>query len=273
MPTVTAVSPASGSATGGTPVTISGTNLTSIVGIEFGNTFAALSSLVYNAGGTITIASPGGTAGPVDVVVATTLGASVVSPADQFTYAGSTTTGPTVTGVSSTTVAGTYGPGTLIPITVTFNEAITVTGTGTPQLTLNDGAVANYASGSGTATLTFNYMVAADQNTPDLDYASTAALAPNGGTSRTWRQRGRAGLPATGTDGLAAKNIVSSARRRRSRRVLTGAARQHGKLRNGDDDSDRGDLQRSGHREGHAATDAQRRRPWSITPAAAARRH
>ena len=54
--------------------------------------------------------------------------------------------------------------------------------TGTPQLTLNDGAVANYASGSGTTTLTFNYTVAAGQNTADLDYASTTALALNGGT-------------------------------------------------------------------------------------------
>ena len=53
---------------------------------------------------------------------------------------------------------------------------------GTPQLTLNDGAVVNYASGSGTSTLTFNYTVAAGQNTADLDYASTAALAINGGS-------------------------------------------------------------------------------------------
>ena len=69
---------------------------------------------------------------------------------------------------------GVYAAGTTIPITVTFSEAVTVTGT--PQLTLNDGAVVNYTSGSGTTTLTFNYTVAAGQNTADLDYASTAAL-------------------------------------------------------------------------------------------------
>ena len=67
----------------------------------------------------------------------------------------------------------------------------------------------NYASGSGTSTLTFNYTVAAGQNTADLDYASTAALALNGGSIQD--AAGNAAvltLPATGTDGLAAKNIV-----------------------------------------------------------------
>ena len=32
---------------------------------------------------------------------------------------------------------------------------------------------ASYSSGSGTSTLTFTYVVAAGQNSPDLDYAST----------------------------------------------------------------------------------------------------
>ena len=47
---------------------------------------------------------------------------------------------PTVMNVSSPTASGTYGAGTTIPITVTFNEPVTVNTTnGTPQLTLNDG--------------------------------------------------------------------------------------------------------------------------------------
>ena len=45
-----------------------------------------------------------------------------------------------------------YTVGETVPITVTFNEPVNVSGT--PQLTLNDGGVANYASGSGTSTLT-----------------------------------------------------------------------------------------------------------------------
>ena len=117
--------------------------------------------------------------------------------------------GPTVTGVSSTEATGAYGVGTAIPIRVTFSEAVTVTGT--PQLSLNTGSgvTANYSSGSGTSTLTFTYIVAAGQNSSDLDYASTTALTLNGGTIKD--AAGTAAvltLPATGTDGLATRNIT-----------------------------------------------------------------
>jgi hypothetical protein len=117
------------------------------------------------------------------------------------------TTAPTVTGVSTTQATGAYTAGTTIPITVTFSGPVTVTGT--PQLALNDGGTATYASGSGTSTLTFNYLVAAGQNTQDLDYSSTTALGLNGGTIKD--SAGNAAvvtLPATATDGLATKNIV-----------------------------------------------------------------
>ncbi len=60
--------------------------------------------------------------------------------------------------------------------------------TGTPQLTLTTGSPAtttvNYASGTGTNTLTFNYTVAAGNTSADLDYAATGSLSLNGGTIR-----------------------------------------------------------------------------------------
>jgi len=117
-----------------------------------------------------------------------------------------TTTPLYVTGVSST--AGTYGAGSTIPITVTFSEPVTVTGT--PLLTLIDGGVATYASTSvdGT-TLTFDYTVAQGENTADLDYASIDALALNGGSIAD--AAGNAAvltLPTPGIDGLATQNIV-----------------------------------------------------------------
>ena len=90
---------------------------------------------------------------------------------------------PTVTNVTSTTSDGTLKIGDIAAITVAFSEAVTVTGT--PQLTLETGssdAVVNYASGSGGTTLTFNYTVASGHASTDLDYASTSALALNGGT-------------------------------------------------------------------------------------------
>ncbi len=90
---------------------------------------------------------------------------------------------PTVASVGASTGDGTYMAGGVVSVEVNFSEAVTVTGT--PQLTLETGAtdrVANYASGSGTSTLTFTYTVQAGDTSADLDYQSTTALALNGGT-------------------------------------------------------------------------------------------
>ncbi|MGE0330208.1 MAG: Ig-like domain-containing protein, partial [Ramlibacter sp.] len=90
---------------------------------------------------------------------------------------------PTVTSVNSSTANGTYKAGDTVSIQVNFSESVTVTGT--PQLTLETGGVdqvVNYASGSGTSTLTFTYTVQAGDTAADLDYMSTTALALNGGT-------------------------------------------------------------------------------------------
>ena len=81
---------------------------------------------------------------------------------------------------------------------------------GTPQLALNDGGTAVYAGGSGSATLTFDYVVASGQETSDLDYASTAALALNGGSiqAQSGNVTALLTLPATGTDNFAGLGIV-----------------------------------------------------------------
>ena len=93
------------------------------------------------------------------------------------------TTVPTVTRVTSTTANGSYKSDDVIAITVEFSEVVNVTGT--PQLTLETGssdAVVDYSSGSGSNTLTFNYTVASDHTTSDLDYLGTSSLALNSGT-------------------------------------------------------------------------------------------
>ncbi len=87
---------------------------------------------------------------------------------------------PTITGITSPETDGNYAVGSVIPIAITFSQIVNVTGT--PQLSLNTGATATYSSGSGSDTLTFNYTVAAGQNTADLDYSTTTALALNNGT-------------------------------------------------------------------------------------------
>ncbi len=93
------------------------------------------------------------------------------------------TVAPTVTGVTSSATNGTYKAGDTISIQVTFSEAVIVTGS--PRLTLNSaagGRIATYASGSGTSTLTFTYIVQAGDLSPDLDFSSTTALTRNGGS-------------------------------------------------------------------------------------------
>ena len=76
-----------------------------------------------------------------------------------------------VLGVATTSATGWYNAGKSIPIQLTFSSAVTVTGR--PTLPLNNKGVATYASGSGTAVLTFNYLVAAGQDIARLDYTAT----------------------------------------------------------------------------------------------------
>ncbi|HEY3824389.1 MAG TPA: dockerin type I domain-containing protein, partial [Bryobacteraceae bacterium] len=85
-----------------------------------------------------------------------------------------------ITSIGATTANGSYTMGASIAITVMFNKAVNVIGT--PQLALNSGGAASYASGSGSSILTFVYVVAAGQNSTRLDALSNGALLLNGGT-------------------------------------------------------------------------------------------
>ena len=87
------------------------------------------------------------------------------------------TTASQVTGVTSTTADGAYKAGDAIVIQVNFDENVTVSGT--PQLVLETGGTdqtINYASGSGTSTLVFNYTVQAGDTNSDLDYVANNSL-------------------------------------------------------------------------------------------------
>jgi hypothetical protein len=85
-PSVTGISPTTGTTAGGTTVTISGTNFTGATAVNFGS-LAATSFSVNSNGTSITAVSPAGVAGTVHVTVTTTNGTSTTSSADQFTYA------------------------------------------------------------------------------------------------------------------------------------------------------------------------------------------
>jgi uncharacterized repeat protein (TIGR02059 family) len=98
------------------------------------------------------------------------------------------------TAITSTPAAtgGAYAPGETVQVSLTFTEAVTVTGTPRLKLKLapNYGEKwANYASGSGSATLVFNYTVAE----PDRSTRGVAVLRDgldlNGGSIRSATQK------------------------------------------------------------------------------------
>jgi len=83
-PTVTGVSPTSGSHLGGTRVFITGTNLNGATSVEFGSV-AGTNVSVNGAGTRITVYTPAESAGPVSITVATPSGTVTVSGAYTFT--------------------------------------------------------------------------------------------------------------------------------------------------------------------------------------------
>ena len=92
---------------------------------------------------------------------------------------------PTVASVSSTLVDGYYTIGQLIPITVSFNEVVIVTITGTPTILLETGSsdgTGYFTSGDSTNLLTFDYTVLPGHNNDTLDYVASNSLALNGGS-------------------------------------------------------------------------------------------
>jgi IPT/TIG domain len=84
-PTLTGISPETGAAAGGTPVTITGANFEEGAAVHFGS--ASATSVVVNSESSITAVSPIGTPGESVAVTVTTFGGTTpTSEADRFRY-------------------------------------------------------------------------------------------------------------------------------------------------------------------------------------------
>lgn len=139
-PTITSVSPNHGPTTGGTSVTISGTNLDPVTRVKFGATNAA--GIIITDSTTIVAVAPPGT-GTVDVTVISDGGTSATSAADQFSWVTSTL------GLSS--------------VSVDAGDAVTVSGSGfSPNATFDvvlHSSPVTLATVTTTATGTFSKVV------------------------------------------------------------------------------------------------------------------
>ena len=104
-PTLTSLNPTTGPTAGGTTVTIDGTNLGGASSVTFGGTAATITA---NTSSQITVTTPAGAAGAVNVVV-TTVGGSATLPSG-YTYGAA----PTITSLSPT--SGPTAGGTKVTI-------------------------------------------------------------------------------------------------------------------------------------------------------------
>ena len=138
-PSVTGLSPSTGSTSGSTAVTVFGSNFTLNATVDFGAT--AATSVTVVSPSQLTAVSPAEAAGTVDLTVTTPSGTSATSAADQFTYlAGGAYTAVTPTRLLDTRrTGGTLGPNSSLRLTVTGGSvpanatavALNVTVTGT----------------------------------------------------------------------------------------------------------------------------------------------
>ncbi|RLS27641.1 MAG: hypothetical protein DWH70_00140, partial [Planctomycetota bacterium] len=145
-PTITSISPVTGSAAGGTTITILGTDFTGATAVTIGGVAASSFTVVNST--TITAITPAHAAGAASVEVTTATGTNVAN--SLFTYAATTTTAltssvnPSVFGqpiIFTATVTGSSGTPTG---TITFKNGSTTLGTGT----LNGSGVATFSTSS-----------------------------------------------------------------------------------------------------------------------------
>ncbi|MDZ5637369.1 beta strand repeat-containing protein, partial [Janthinobacterium sp. GMG1] len=210
-PTITAVSPASGPATGGTAVTITGTGFTGVTALKFGAN-NGVSVTVVNAT-TMTATSPAGSAGTVNVTVTASGGTSATGAANQFTYIPA----PTVTSISPTAGPATGGSTVIITGTgftgaaaVTFgataatgftvNSATQITATAPPGVAGTVDVTVTTPGGTSAAGAADKYTFVA---VPTVTSISPTAGPTAGGTSVT--------ITGTGFTGAAAVTFGSTA--------------------------------------------------------------
>ena len=217
-PAVTSISPTRGPTSGGTVVTVNGSNLgaTGSTTVSFGSTTLPATS-VNTAGTQLTVTSPSELAGTVNVTVTFGGQTSSTVPADDFTYTSGGTPGPVVNNVSpSSGSAGTTvilsGSGFSPTPGATVVDFGTAAATGV-SCTSTTQCTAKAPSGVGTVyvTVTVNHETSTPSGTADqFTYMGGAsaptitAVTPSSGPVGT-----KVTITGTGFSTAAGKTIVS----------------------------------------------------------------
>jgi large repetitive protein len=152
-PTVTAIAPTSGTASGGTSVAITGTNFTGATAVKFGGANALFT---VNSATSITATSPAGTPGVVDVTVTTTAGTSATGAFDQSTY----TTAPVAPVITLNPTNQTVNAGQM----ATFSAAAGGTPTPTVQWQQSTDGGATFTSIAGATSTAYSFVPTLSQS-------------------------------------------------------------------------------------------------------------
>ncbi len=185
-PTVTGISPTSGSTAGGTIVTITGTNFTGVTEVDFGS-YAA--EFFVNSSTQLTAVAPAEAAATIDVTVTTGIGTSATSSSDHFTY--NAASSPAVTGVSPN--SGYLAGGTTLVITGTNLAGATAVYFGTvaaTSFTFNaDGTISavSPAVSAGTVDITVTTFVgtSSTSSSDHFTYLTPPTLTPDSSSTVT----------------------------------------------------------------------------------------
>jgi hypothetical protein len=215
-PTVTAVSPALGPTSGGTSVTITGTNFTGATAVSFGATPAA--SFTVDNAGQISATTPAHAAGVVDVTVTTAGGTSATGAADQFGYVGAPSvtsvtpsSGPTAGGTSVTiagsgfTGASAVNFGATAATSFTVDNANQITATAPAQAAGSVHVTVTTAGGTSSTGAGDQYTYVAS---PTVTNVSPNSGSTAGGTSVTITGTGFTGASAVSFGGTAATSFT-----------------------------------------------------------------
>ncbi|NBT26951.1 MAG: hypothetical protein EBT09_10435, partial [Actinobacteria bacterium] len=171
----------------GTTDITSTTAMTTLVGVTNTYTYsytvvAATGSTYIDGAAKVTVRSADA-AGNASNVITAVNGTALGDGTSLFAPLVIDTAAPVVTNVTSPIADGTYTTTTTIPIAVTFSKPVVYSGPRETPSTLQvtstlapTASYANYVSGSGTDTLTYNYVPTLGQSSPDLNYNATGSL-------------------------------------------------------------------------------------------------